>query len=131
AERVAAALAELGVKASLRSASAEKMPYGDGFFDAVVAVSSFEFISDFDQACREIGRVLAPRGAFFVITPGESPILDLGLKIMTGANAERDYQGRRKGVMPALGRHFRIERSLYFPSRLFAIYTGLTLTKKI
>ena len=72
-------------------------------------MSSFEFISDFDQACREIGRVLAPRGAFFVITPGDSPILDLGLKIMTGADAERAYQGRRKEVMPALGRHFRID----------------------
>jgi ubiquinone/menaquinone biosynthesis C-methylase UbiE len=128
-ERVAAALAKLEVKATLRSASAEKMPFDDGFFDAVVAVSSFEFISDFDQACREIGRVLAPRGAFFVITPGDSPILDLGLKIMTGADAEQSYQGRRKEVMPALGRHFRIDRSLSFPSRLFAVYTGLELRR--
>lgn len=130
-ERVAAALAKIDIKASLCSASAEKMPFDDGFFDAVVAVSSFEFIPDFDQACREIGRVLAPRGAFFVITPSDSAILDLGLKIMTGADAERDYQGRRKEVMPALRRHFRIDRSLSFPSRLFAVYTGLRLTKKI
>src|SRR4051794_36473291 len=61
-ERVTAALAKLDVRASLSTASAEAMPFDDGFFDAAVAVSSFEFIGDFDRACREIGRVLGPRG---------------------------------------------------------------------
>jgi ubiquinone/menaquinone biosynthesis C-methylase UbiE len=126
-ESVSASLRKLDVNATLRSASAERMPFDDGFFDAVVAVSSFEFISDFDRACREIGRVLAPRGSFFVVTPGDSPILDLGLKILTGADAKADYGGRRSAVMPALTRHFRIDRSVAFPSSLFPIYRGLRL----
>jgi SAM-dependent methyltransferase len=129
-ERVASSLAKLDVAADLHCASAERMPFEDGSFDAVVAVSSFEFISDFDRASDEVLRVLAPGGAFFVITPGDSPILDAGLKIMTGADAEKDYGGRRKLVMPALERHFRIGRALAFPTAVFPMYRGLRLTKK-
>jgi ubiquinone/menaquinone biosynthesis C-methylase UbiE len=128
-ERVAASLRKLDVSATLCSASAELMPFDDGRFDAVVAVSSFEFISDFDRACREIGRVLAPGGTFFVVTPGDSPILDLGLKLLTGADAKRDYEGRRSAVMPALSKNFRIERSRAFPTGKLAIYRGLRLRK--
>ena len=126
-QSVAAALAKVDVRASLFSASAETMPFGDAFFDAVVAVSSFEFISDFDRASVEIARVMKPDGAFFVITPGDSPLLDLGLKILTGADAERDYQGRRKDVLPALRRHFRVVDERKGPSSLFCVYRGLEL----
>jgi ubiquinone/menaquinone biosynthesis C-methylase UbiE len=129
-DRVAAALGKLDVRASLSTASAEAMPFEDGFFDAAVAVSSFEFIGDFDRACREIARVLGPRGAFFVVTPGDSRILDAGLKLLTGADARRDYGQRRKEVMPALARHFRTETSRGFPSALFPIYRGMRLVRK-
>jgi len=126
-DRVAESLRKLDVAASLSTASAEKLPFEAGFFDAVVAVSSFEFIGDFDRACEEIGRVLSPRGAFFVITPGDSPILDAGLKILTGASAKRDYGDRRKNVVPSLVRHFRVEESRAFPLPMFPIYRGLRL----
>jgi ubiquinone/menaquinone biosynthesis C-methylase UbiE len=129
-DRVTAALGKLEVRASLSTASAEAMPFEDGFFDAAVAVSSFEFIADFDRACREIGRVIGPRGSFFVITPGDSPILDAGLKLMTGADARRDYGERRKEVMPALTRHFHVENSRSFPAALFPIYRGMRLVRK-
>jgi ubiquinone/menaquinone biosynthesis C-methylase UbiE len=129
-DRVAESLRKLEVSASLSTASAESMPFQNGFFDAVVAVSSFEFIGDFDRACEEIGRVLSPGGAFFVITPGDSPILDAGLKILTGADAKRDYEDRRKHVLPALKRHFRIAESRDFPGRIFPIYRGLRLVAK-
>jgi len=129
-DRVAAALAKLDVRASLSTASAEAMPFEDGFFDAVVAVSSFEFIADPDRACREIARVLGPRGSFVVVTPGDSPILDAGLKLLTGADARRDYGKRRKQVMPSLARHFRTEASRSFPSALFPFYRGIRLVKK-
>ena len=129
-ERVAASLAKLEVRASLSTASAEKMAFDDASFDAVVAVSSFEFISDFERACGEIGRVLKPGGAFFVVTPGDSPILDAGLKLLTGADAGRDYGGKRKEVLPALGRHFRVLETRCFPSSIFPVYRGLRLGKR-
>jgi ubiquinone/menaquinone biosynthesis C-methylase UbiE len=128
--RVAAALAKLDVQAALAVASAEAMPFEDGFFDAAVAVSSFEFIADFDRACLEIGRVLGPRGVFFVVTPNDSPILDIGLKLLTGASARRDYGGRRKLVMPALTRHFRVDQLRSFPGRLLPMYWGMRLVRK-
>jgi len=111
-------------------ADAEALPFDDGSFDAVVAVSSFEFISDFDRACAEIVRVLRPDGSFFVVTPGDSPFLDLGLKILTGADAERDYQGKRKLVMPALLRHFRVAEERRAPTSLFCIYRGFRLVPR-
>jgi ubiquinone/menaquinone biosynthesis C-methylase UbiE len=130
ADRVAESLRKLDVGASLCTTSAESMPFDAGFFDAVVAVSSFEFIADFDRACEEIGRVLVPGGAFFVVTPGDSFILDAGLKVLTGADAKRDYGGRRKEVMPALERHFRIADSREFPNRIFPIYRGFKLVPR-
>jgi ubiquinone/menaquinone biosynthesis C-methylase UbiE len=129
-ESVTTALGKLQVRASLCTASAEAMPFEDGFFDAAVAVSSFEFIADFDRACREIARVVGPRGAFFVVTPGDSRILDAGLKLLTGADARSDYGQRRKEVMPALARNFRIDTARTFPSALFPIYRGMKLVKK-
>jgi ubiquinone/menaquinone biosynthesis C-methylase UbiE len=129
-ERVGESLSKLGVQASLHTASAEQMPFSDGSFDGVVAVSSFEFISDFDRACREIVRVMRPGGSFFVITPGESPILDLGLKVLTGESAKHDYEDRRRRVMPALRRYFHVEEERKIPTSLFPIYRGLRLVKR-
>jgi len=126
-DQVAAALRKLEVSASLVSAGAEHMPYEDGFFDAVVAVSSFEFISNVDQACREIRRVLRPSGRFFVVTPGDSALVDLGLKILTGEDAKRDYGNRRKLVIPTLRRHFRVEKTRAIPTSAFCLYRGFRL----
>jgi len=94
-----------------------------------VAVSSFEFLSDFDRGCREIERVLRSSGAFFLVTPGDSPILDFGLRVLTGADADRDYGDRRKDVIPALLRHFRVEKSRAFPMPAFPIYRGFKLVR--
>jgi ubiquinone/menaquinone biosynthesis C-methylase UbiE len=129
-DRVMVRLASRDVRATLATASAEAMPYDDDFFDAVVAVSSFEFIEDLDRACLEIRRVLARRGAFFVVTPGDSPILDAGLKLLTGADARSDYGEGRKKVMPALERHFRVDAVRTFPRALFPIYRGMRLVEK-
>jgi ubiquinone/menaquinone biosynthesis C-methylase UbiE len=129
---VGASLRKIDLSASLSSASAEKMPFESAFFDAVVAVSSFEFILDIEQACREIRRVLKPGGAFFVVTPGQSPMVDLGLKILTGASAKLDYGDRRKLVLPVLRRHFKVERIETLPrltSSIFCLYRGLKLGK--
>ncbi len=127
ADQVAASLRKLDLHASLVSAGAERMPFADAFFDAVVAVSSFEFITDVEEACREIRRVLKPSGTFFVVTPGDSPLLDLGLKILTGEDAKRDYGDRRKLVIPTLRNHFRVEKTRAVPTSAFCIYRGFRL----
>jgi ubiquinone/menaquinone biosynthesis C-methylase UbiE len=132
AESVGASLRKLDLRASLLSGSAESMPFADGFFDAVVAVSAFEFIPDLDRACREIRRVLTKTGAFFIVTPGHSHLVDLGLRLLTGKNAGADYGKKRQLVMPALHRHFKVQKVRALPpisTSLFCLYRGLKLAR--
>lgn len=129
-EAVARSLGALGVRPALVSASAEAMPFDDASFDAVVAVSSFEFIRDVERACAEVHRVLAPGGRFFVVTPGHSALVDLGLKVLTGADARRDYGDRRERVIPALRERFEAEATRSWPSSLLCLYRGLRLRRR-
>ena len=45
-------------------AGADRLPFADGTFDAVVACLVFEHIDDVDEAIAEVARVLAPGGRF-------------------------------------------------------------------
>ena len=99
---VAAKLAAQGVTANLHSSGAESLPFCDDSFDCVVAVSSLEFVSDLEQVCREIDRVLTPNGRFIVITPGLTPVID------TGNSPEDEFVDRRKLILPTLQRWFSV-----------------------
>jgi SAM-dependent methyltransferase len=111
-ERVARCLAKMNVRAELHSASAVEMPFAGGHFDVVVSVSCLEFISDLPAAVGEIARVLAPNGTFIVVTPNQSKIADAGLRMLTGRNAEADFKGGRRQVIPAVMQHFEVEYCL-------------------
>ena len=102
-------LSGYGIQAALTQGTAEAMPYEDHYFDAIVTVSAMEFIPDIDRAVRELHRVLAPTGVLVVVTPNASPILDFGLKLMTGESARKDYGDRRAAVIPALKQWFRVD----------------------
>ncbi|MBL8923459.1 MAG: class I SAM-dependent methyltransferase [Myxococcaceae bacterium] len=51
-----------GVSVALREARAEELPFDDGAFDVVLAVTVLCFVSDARGAVREMARVLAPGG---------------------------------------------------------------------
>jgi ubiquinone/menaquinone biosynthesis C-methylase UbiE len=104
-----------GVSVELATASAESMPYQDHFFDVVVAVSSLEFILDLAKAAAEIVRVLKPTGYLVIVTPGHSPLVDFGLKALTGESARNDFGTRRERLMPTLLEYFTVDRRSYFP----------------
>jgi len=132
-KQVEEVLATRGVTARLFSGEAAAMPFTDGFFDCVVAVSSLEFIPDLDAACSEISRILTPGGVFVVVTPGTSAIVDFGLKVLTGNRAKDDFGNRRQRVLPTLLRHFAVQQRLTFPSfagSLVRFYTALRLTQR-
>ena len=132
-EAVAGALATHGVTATLITASAEHLPYADAAFDAVVSISAFEFIDDAARAADEIRRVLTPGGVAVVVMPGTSPLLDLALRVTTGESAERDYEGRRDGVLPAFKHAFVIDRIRTFPpliGRVLPVYRAYALRPK-
>ena len=56
---------------SFRSAGAERLPYADGHFDAVLMFDVLEHIPDVESALHEVGRVLRPGGLFHVALPLE------------------------------------------------------------
>jgi ubiquinone/menaquinone biosynthesis C-methylase UbiE len=109
-------LARFEVTAQLVSGTVEVLPFRENFFDCVVALSSLEFVENFQAACQEIKRVLKSDGCLVIVTPGASPIVDLGLKILTGENAKENYGDRRKFLIPTLKQFFTINKKLTFPS---------------
>jgi SAM-dependent methyltransferase len=124
-------LTQHGVHAKLVRGTAAHMPYENGFFETVVAVSALEFIDDLPQACREVKRVLRPGGIFVVVTPGHSFLLDFGLRLLTRASPRDDFQDRRLRILPCLFREFVVDRRADYPPLLHSIirlYTALRLS---
>jgi ubiquinone/menaquinone biosynthesis C-methylase UbiE len=131
AVEVTQVLDRAGVYATLVEAPAEQLPFAAGTFDAVVAVSTFEFVSDAGVAIDEIARVLRPGGCAIVVTPGASPLLDLALRIATGEDAKRDFGGRREAVVSTLTAHMKLDRMACFPfSAGVTVYRALRLVKR-
>ncbi len=128
---VAAVLARHGVQADLRSASAEVIPFPDASFDCIVSVSALEYIPDIDVGCREMLRVLRPGGWLIAVTPGFSPLVDFGLRVMTGERASQ-YGSRRERLLPALHAHFTLDKRLQIPplgGRYLRLYSALRMRK--
>lgn len=130
---VMAKLLEHGIHSELITSGAEKMKWENDSFDFVVAVSALEFVSDLNAVCEEVKRTLKPEGRLMVVTPGQSPILDFGLKILTGKSAKEDFGNRREIILPTLKKHFNIVKELTYPENgaaLIKLYTALELVPK-
>ncbi len=128
---VAQALERAGTYATLVEAPAEKLPFAAETFDVVVAVSTFEFVSDAAAATDEIARVLRPDGCAIVVTPGTSPVLDLALRVATGKSAKRDFGDRRDAVVSTLTSRMKHDRTTAFPLQAgFTVYRALRLVKR-
>jgi SAM-dependent methyltransferase len=56
-----------GLRADLRQGDASSLAWADGYFNAVVAIHSFQFWPDPSQAVREILRVAAPGGRLLLV----------------------------------------------------------------
>ncbi len=131
-EEVKKMLAKSDVRADLRRAPAEQIPFSSSTFDVAVAVSSLEFVSNLDTCCHEMSRVLSPGGKFVVVTPGTSKILDFGLKLLTGENANKDFGDRRAAIIPTLGRYFHVEELILSPpvvGMFMPLYAALRLRR--
>lgn len=132
-EQIQALLANHGVMANLFSGSVTELPFENHFFDCIIALSTLEFVEDIETACREMKRVLRPKGIVIVVTPGKSWVLDLALKISTGESAEESYANRRENLIPTLLRHFAVEQRAAVPRiglGLVRLYTALKLGVK-
>ncbi len=129
---VCAMLGKSGVAAELHSASVTSIPFPDATFDCAVAVSAMEFVDDADQACREIRRVLKPGGEFLLVTPGSSPLLDLGLWALTRQSAKKDFAGGRERVIPAVQKYFDTGSEIRSPRvghQLLCLYRAMRMIR--
>ena len=130
---VTATLATRGFAARLVTASAGALPYRDGSFDTVVTVSTLEFVPDVAVAVAELVRVTAPGGRLVIVTPGQSRVLDLGLRILTRERAEDTFEGRRTLVVPAVERSARMLEVRTLPvgiGKLLPLYRVLVATPR-
>jgi SAM-dependent methyltransferase len=129
---VTATLAVHGSPARLATASAGALPYRDRSFDTVVTVSTLEFVPDVPAAVAELVRVTRHGGRLVIVTPGQSALLDLGLRILTRERAEDTFEGRRSLVVPAVERSARILETRTLPvgvgKRLLPLYRVLVAT---
>ncbi len=132
-EEVSESIANAGIRADLRSGSVSEMPFDDDSFDVVVAVSALEYVEDIDAACHEIIRVLRPGGVVALVTPGKSPILDLGLNLLGGEDADDNYGNRRETLLTALDRYFTRQKTKSWPwpgIPWLTVYRALRLVPK-
>jgi SAM-dependent methyltransferase len=130
ADTVRSKLDEVGIAAQTVQGSAERMPYPDGHFDCIVAVSALEFVEDIESAAREILRVLKPGGRLVLVTPGHSPVVDAGLYLLTRRSASEDYGGKRERLRRALDACLDVDREIGFPpglGRWLRLYTALRM----
>jgi len=133
-QSVSELLARFNVTAQLFSGNVVTMPFSEKFFDCVVAISTLEFVEDLDAACVEIKRVLKPSGFFIVVTPGYSPVVDFGLRVLTGNSAKHDFGNRRQSLMPTLLKQFIVQQQRTMPpfcGSLVRLYTALKLSPPV
>jgi SAM-dependent methyltransferase len=130
ADEVGQVLRAYDVGAELHQCGVGRMPFPDAFFDGIVSVSALEFVDDLEAGCREMRRVLSPYGVLVIVTPRATPLLDLGLRVLTGNRAEVDFRGRRARVIPTLLDYFEMDTRSGCQGRprvLPRMYTGLRL----
>lgn len=132
-DAVTSKVGEAGIDADLRCGDVCSMPFEDDSQDIVIAVSALEYVPDIDTACNEIIRVLRPGGVVVLVTPGKSPVLDAGLKLLGGEDAEDNYGDRREKLVAALDRHFDVQKITRWPwpgIPWFTVYRALRLVPK-
>jgi SAM-dependent methyltransferase len=120
-------LTKVDLTAKLVAFDGKSLPFPDRFFSCIVAISVLEFIDDLNAFCSEIKRVLTPDGFLLVITPGASPLLDAGLRLLTGESAKNDFGDRRERLIPTLKRNFAVAEERHFGAPFLRLYTGLRL----
>jgi SAM-dependent methyltransferase len=102
-------------KVILSSGSILEMPFADGFFDAVVSVSTLEHIEDLDKAMSEMSRVLKPGGEIILSFPVRNIITDLFYKLF-GFSPREIHPSSHRDIITAAEKIFKVEKILKFPN---------------
>jgi len=117
---------------SLSTQSIENTNFPDESFDAVVAVSVLEFVSDIPKAINEIKRILKKDGVFITICPMENKLLDYILSFHTRKKPSEEFGHARNNVTKLLEQHFTVIKKGYMIpvlGKLLPVYTHYKLKK--
>jgi ubiquinone/menaquinone biosynthesis C-methylase UbiE len=111
----------------------EQTTYPDNFFDAIVAVSVLEFVSDLHKAIREIKRILTPEGVFITICPGTNKFLDSILSLYSTKKPAKEFGNARLYVAKTLEENLNVlEKGTMLPfSKKLPVYTHYKFNKTI
>lgn len=122
---IRARLIQDGLRPRLLRADGCVLPFADESFDAVVVLSTLEFVLDAERFLTECVRVLNGRGRLVCVTPRPLPWADTLLRTLVGVNPESDFQGGRERTQRALASALpaarRLRRPAWFP-RFLAPY---------
>ena len=68
-----------------------------------------------------------------VITPGQSALVDFGLRVLTKESAKKDFGDSRQAIIPTLLQHFILKAKRRFPpfsAGLGNLYYAFRLSKE-
>jgi len=133
--QVGGMLKTMGLSAELSGGDLFKMPYADGQFHAVVAVSVLEHFKDLDPALAEIDRVLAPDGVVVLSFPVRNWLTDKALDLFDSGHADHlaRHPSSHRDIIAAAEKRFRVERTLLLPRFLpmdLTMYCSIRCAKK-
>lgn len=102
-------------KVILRPGSILAIPFADGFFDAIVSVSTLEHIEDLNKAMSEMSRVLKTGGEIILSFPVRNLITDIFFKLF-GFRPREIHPSSHLNIISAAEKIFQVEKILKFPN---------------
>lgn len=122
---------------------AYRLPFADDSFDRIINIYNLEHLVHLDFALEEAARILRPGGEFLVSVPAEGGLAwTTGRKVTSARNFtddkldyiranEIDHCNCVWHVAKAARRHFKIEKSHYFPLWIPSYHMNLVVTWKL
>ena len=90
------------IRAMLVRGDGTAIPFRSGTFDAVVVLSTLEFVPDPAECLRECLRVLAPNGRLICVRPRQLRWADTAFRLLMGIDPESQFAGGRQRVEVAI-----------------------------
>jgi SAM-dependent methyltransferase len=117
-----------------------RLPFGDGFFNRVLAIHVLEHLPDLPAALDEVARVLAPDGRLVAVIPCEGgTAYSLARRFTSKRLFEREFKRDYDWfiryehinvpweIKSELEKRFRIADSRYFPFRIPSVSVNLVI----
>lgn len=120
------------VKAALSYGDVTRLPFPEGYFDCVVALSVLEFVKDLDRAFGEISRVLKEDGTAVIGFPVENIFTDLAF-FAIGINARNVHPVNQEDILTSAKKYFVLDTLRTFPLNLplkVSLFAHCRLRKK-